>query len=378
MKNENLIAEIRESSENILESLQNRQIQEFQIKDLDIESGVYLKDMPLRGKALRGVLSTLRVKGNFTDASRKLSPQDWTTISQKLKQTEAETKMYARVTKNDNGDQEITEVFQHNHNKKGTDDASYRQYLEWISNSLAESKSEFSMKKFHYDPRTETMDLVLLNNDKTVDAFGTGLDLWKMGDRFSFNGLQFNYAPFFERLICSNGNIATEYGFGANIAQAKFNNQRVKGTIEKALLHESDKISNVLQDSVAHLKNNNISLSEFYAFQRFFEIRNENGRYDGLIARFFNDQPFYRAYGMDIKGKSRKWLSTANSGINSYDFFNMITWIASHPGEVRVDSQDRTNLQIAASSHLLFKKELDLEDIATSIKVDYPRIAAMN
>ena len=142
MKNENLIAEIRESSENILESLQNRQIQEFQIKDLDIESGVYLKDMPLRGKALRGVLSTLRVKGNFTDASRKLSPQDWTTISQKLKQTEAETKMYARVTKNDNGDQEITEVFQHNHNKKGTDDASYRQYLEWISNSLAESKSK--------------------------------------------------------------------------------------------------------------------------------------------------------------------------------------------------------------------------------------------
>jgi hypothetical protein len=55
----------------------------------------------------------------------------------------------------------------------------------------------------------------------------------------------------------------------------------------------------------------------------------------------------------------------------------MLTWIASHPGEVRVDSQDRTNLQIAASS-LLFKKELDLEDIATSVQVDYPRIAAMN
>jgi ATP-dependent DNA helicase RecQ len=43
----------------------------------------------------------------------------------------------------------------------------------------------------------------------------------------------------------------------------------------------------------------------------------------------------------------------------------MLTYIASHPKEVRMDREHRTDLQIKASN-LLFKKELDLEDIASA------------
>jgi hypothetical protein len=42
-----------------------------------------------------------------------------------------------------------------------------------------------------------------------------------------------------------------------------------------------------------------------------------------------------------------------------------------------MDRNDRVQLQINASN-LLFKKELDLEDIATSANIVYPRLAAMN
>jgi hypothetical protein len=198
-----------------------------------------------------------------------------------------------------------------------------------------------------------------------------------MGDRFEFNSLKFDYAPFLERLSCSNGNTALEYGFGADISHAKFNDRRLESVIQKALSVKNETVPLILQQSVSHLQKNNVSMAEFYQYRKFFENLNDDGIYTGLINNFFDDKPFYQSYGVDINGKSNKWKSTANTGINAYDFFNMITYIASHPKEVRMDRDHRTQLQINASN-LLFKKELDLEDIATSVKIDYPRLAAMN
>jgi hypothetical protein len=197
-----------------------------------------------------------------------------------------------------------------------------------------------------------------------------------MGDRFSFGGLQFNYAPFFERLICKNGNTATEYGFGSNISQAKYNNRRIQTVIEKALKYDTESLPAQLQQAVQHLQNNNVSMSEFYDFRRWFESRNENDRYNKIIMNYFDDKPFYQAYGTNIAEKSRKWKSTANTGINAYDFFNLLTYIASHPDKVMMERSDRTDLQIVASN-LLFKRELDLEDVATPTKVSYPRLVEM-
>jgi hypothetical protein len=42
-----------------------------------------------------------------------------------------------------------------------------------------------------------------------------------------------------------------------------------------------------------------------------------------------------------------------------------------------MDHNDRLKLQIDASG-LMFKKQLDLEDIATSVPVDYKRLITMN
>ena len=117
-------------------------------------------------------------------------------------------------------------------------------------------------------------------------------------------------------------------------------------------------------------------MAEFYDFRRWFESRNENERYEKIIMNYFDDAPFFKAYGVDITQKSRKWKTTANTGINAYDFFNLLTYVASHPEKIMMDRSDRTDLQIVASN-LLFKKELDLEDVATPTKVIYPRLVEM-
>lgn len=376
MNNQETIQRIQQESNSIIEALGERSICEFKIKDLDIDNGVYLNEMPVRGRALSTIMSTLKVRNNFTEFANQMSPEDWNMVSAKLKSAEAETKMFARIIKDDDGKTEVNNVYRQNDKKKVSDDANLPQYFSWINESLGNSETEYSMKSLNFNSKTETFDLVLLNESKRVDVFGTDTDLWKMGDRFTFSGLRFDYAPFFERLVCSNGNTALQYGFGANIAQAKFNNNRIKSVIEKNLVFGTESLPNQLVQAVQHLKNNNISIAEFEAAKRFFESRNENEKYDGLIHRFFNDQLFYQTYGLNIADKSRKWKSTANTGINAYDFFNMLTYIASHPEDVRMDREDRRELQIQASN-ILFKKELDLEDVATRVDIEYPRLAAM-
>jgi hypothetical protein len=201
--------------------------------------------------------------------------------------------------------------------------------------------------------------------------------MWKNGQRFTFSGLYYNYSPFFERLVCSNGNVARQYGKGSDISKQRYNNTKIEKSIREAITARNADLPIMLSNAIQHLKNNNVSLSEFYAYKRFFEDRNTNGRYDSILTRFFDEKPFYKAYGVNIAEKSGKWKTTANSGINAYDFFNHLTWLASHPKEVIMDHKDRLQLQINASN-LLFKQELDLEDIASPVQVEYARLASMN
>ena len=376
MNNQQVIQQIQEQSAPILEKIANRSVREFKMGELTIDNGISLRGMPVTGRALRNVLGALRVRPNFTDLAHKMSPEDWRNVSERLKKAEAEQTLYAKMIPNDNSEVEITDVYGHNDRKKGEDSGDASQYIEWISNTLATSEKDYSLKGFDFDSRRELFNLTLLDNNSDTDVFGTGIDIWKMGDRFTFGGLQFNYAPFFERLVCKNGNTATEYGFGSNISQAKYNNRRIQSVIEKALKFGQENLPAQLQQAVQHLQNNNISMAEFYHFRNWFESRNENDRYEKIIMNYFDDAPFFKSYGVDITQKSRKWKTTANTGINAYDFFNLLTYIASHPEKIMLDRSDRTDLQITASN-LLFKRELDLEDVATPTKVIYPRLVEM-
>lgn len=378
MKNEQVIHDIRTNSEAVMEKLNDRQLLLFKIREIELDNGISLRGIPLKGKAITRVFHTLKVRPNFTDFAAKMSTADFSLISAKLKTAEAETKMYAKIVKNDKGNPEIVDCYTFNDNKAQEDTSNMSNYFDWMIDSLSQSDKIYSLKQFHFNAKQEKFDLILLDEseDNRVDAFGTGLDLWKMGDRFEFNSLRFDYAPFLERLSCTNGNTVLEQGFGANVSHAKFNNRRLESVIHKALAVKNESMPQMLQDATNHLKQNNVSLAEFYQYRKFFENLNDEGIYTGLINNYFDDKPFYQSYGVDINSKSTKWKSTANTGINAYDFFNMLTYIASHPKEVRMDREHRANLQIKASN-LLFKKELDLEDIASPVKVDYPRIAAM-
>ncbi len=377
--NTQVISQIWDYAEPILEKISDRKTREFRLGDIEITpKALYLNNSPLKGAALSKILSLLRVKKNFIEFQTKMTPEDWKQVSSKIKNADKDITLFATIDETViGGNGNVIDVHLHRQDKKHTDDATLREHFMWIEKSLSESDRDYSLKRIDYNNSNEMFELVLLDNSQEIDVFGTNLDMWKTGNRFYFNGLRFNHAPFFERLVCSNGNTAMQYGFKADISQSSFNNNKIQKTIEKALVHGGENIPELLQQSVQHLQNNNVSIAEFYAYRDFFNRRNENEVYNKVLHTYFNDTPFYKAYGENIEDKSRKWKSTANTGINAYNFFNMLTWIASHPEDVKMSSIDRMDLQIQASN-LLFKKELDLEDIATGVKIDYPILAQMN
>jgi len=376
MKNTEVIQKIRSQANEALGSIKDRTYHEFKLRDLDFEEGINLKGIPLKGQAAEKVLGTLRVKKNFTDTGAKMSAEDWSAVSYKLKQAEGETKLYGAVT-GEGEEREISWVYDVNENKKRSDDqVNYENYFNWLTGSLAETEKGYELKDFHYNQKDDKFTLTLLENEMELDVFGNGLDIWKAGHRFTFSGLYYNAAPFFERLVCSNGAVARQYGHGADISKAKYNNFKIEQSIRKAIIEQNADIPLMLNEAVQHLQKNNVSLAEFYYYRNFFESRNANGLYDKILSQHFDEKPFFQSYGVNIDTKSNKWKSTANSGINGYDFLNHITYLASHPDEIQMDREDRLKLQITASN-LLFKKELDLEDVAGYVNVDYKRVATM-
>jgi hypothetical protein len=374
--NNQVIDQLRDKSSAVLEQIGGRTFTEFKLREIDFDNGLSLRGTPIRGKAAEKVLSTLRVKKNFGDIGIKMTPEDWSQVSYKLKQAEGEVKLYGAMV-GEGEAQEIVRVYDANENKKRSDDEiNYDSYFNWICNGLQETDKDYALNSFHYDNKKDIFNITLLETDTDIDVFGTGLDLWKTGQRFTFTGLSYNVSPFFERLVCSNGNVARQYGFGTNISKQRYNNKKIEESIMKAITERSGDTPILLNEAVQHLQANNISLAEFYAYRKFFESRNENGRYDSILMKYFDEKPFYKAYGVNVEEKSNKWKSTANSGINAYDFFNHLTFLASHPEKVLMDQTDRLQLQINASN-LLFKKELDMEDIAIPAKVEYARLETM-
>lgn len=376
MNNLNVINEINAKSTAALAEMKDRTFREFTLRELDFENGISLRGIPLREQAAKAVLGTLKVKNNFTDMVGKMSPEDWSTVSYKLKQAEGETKLYGSIT-GDEENREITWVYGNNENKKVTDDqVNYENYFRWLTTSLADSDKNYKLNDFNFNKKEDIFNLTLLEVGQDIDIFGTGLDVWSPGQRFTFSGLYYNYAPFFERLSCSNGMVARQYGSGSNISKQRYNNSKIESNIRKAITSENTDIPGLLYETISHLKDNNVSIAEFHAYKKFFQGRNEHGRYNKIIDTYFDEKPFFKAYGVNVEEKSGKWKSTANSGINAYDFFNHLTWLASHPDEVKMDNKHRLELQIHASN-LFFKKDLDLEDIATQTNVEYARLTTM-
>jgi hypothetical protein len=331
----------------------------FNISDIEIENDkMLIGDAVLSEGATKKVLGRLRVKNNFLELSKSMAHTDWNLVKDKLKRASGSQIVHGRklggtvptiddiymAAPKTTGIMEIDSIFHE------------------VIDSVISTSKNVSLKSTCFLEDKDEVIVTLLENDKLVDIFGNEEDMWKIGKRIVWNGMNFSVSPFYERLVCTNGNTAPQYGFKANISNNKFNIGKIQKILEKEIIMESDSLDEYLIEATNHLKSTNVSVKEFLKFKNMF---NED-EHTAIIKKWLDDSKINKAYGCIASEMPSIWQITADSGRNAYDFFNDLTYIASHPDDVKLTDRERVDLQIKASD-LLFKKELDLETVAPKI-----------
>ena len=198
--------------------------------------------------------------------------------------------------------------------------------LRYTEEFLRTTESNLTLKNFHFNPENLSINIDFLNPDTDIDVFGDGKDFWKSGFGISFSPNKTQTYPFFLRLICSNGmhaihRMSQRFVDSETLTQKTFMHQ-----IQRYL--SNDDRNSEVQVSCNRLRSNNASLREFY------NARNVVEKIDKELAKnMFNDEEVTKRYasiGVDLKKQNKRWLATANSNVNSYDFFNNLTHAATH------------------------------------------------
>lgn len=355
------INELREFKKEVNDKMLNREIVSFNINAIDIDKEIMTVDgVAFSEEATKKVLSRLRVKNNFLGLHKELTPTDWNLVKDKIKQASANQVIFGRKVENDTV-KKIDDIYMAA--PKALNTLELNAIFEEVVDSLVSSAKDISIKSMQFLEDKDEVSITLLENDFPVDIFANGTDMWKTGKKIVWNGMTFSIAAFFERLVCSNGNTAPQYGFKANISNNKFNLDRIKKVLEKEITLQSDVIDSYLIDAANHLKSTNISVREFLKVRAFF---NESDHAE-ILKKWFDESSLNKAYGCVVSEMPDLWKTSADSGKNAYDFFNDVTYIASHPADAILTNRERTDLQIKASD-ILFKKSLDLELIAPKVK----------
>jgi len=373
--NAEVIERVNLLKDDVLQKMSNRDIVSFQLRDLDFGSNINIAGSILSRRALNKILASFRVRNTFFKYEKDLTEDNWNTIKNILKNANQNIEFWGRRWNDGQGFSTITELYQRNLEIGTATDlnSNFNTYFDMVIEALENSDIAFDWKSGEFDIEKEMVNIIMITTDSEIDIFRNNVDLWKTGVNLNWDLLKFSDAPFFERLICTNGMVSQNQGFRANIQNKKFNLDKIEKEIKNIIMKPHAKFEDSLQMASAHLRDNNVSLKEFYDFRDFFVSKNKDKVYDHILDKVFNETDIFRNYAVNILEKSEKWLSTADSGRNAYDFINDMTYIGSHSDEVNINPNDAKELQIKAGD-LFFKSKLDLEDVAPGMKFNVNKV----
>ena len=300
-------------------------------------------DSVVEETALRDLLNILSIKNTLLDEIRDDKDQ-WEPLH--------------RCLSNIKNDRAITAI----RNKANNDDRIVRFFdtpleeeinfnldkgINLIGSYLESQKDNINLHKLDFNKYNPQLEAQFRDEDKVADVFGDGNDLWNTGFSVYFGETKSNVLPFFLRQICLNGMMATHMA-----SQRYFENREFKQSSFNKLINKvvKEDLIDVARKNSERLRNNKTSLREFYTARNILlEESNE------LANTYFNDEIIKEVYKNEkLKTKNTRWLSTANSNINSYDFFNNITHCVSHQ-----KISDVTRMQLNTTASEIFFKGPD-------------------
>ena len=189
----------------------------------------------------------------------------------------------------------------------------------WIENA----NENITLHQLQFNEENISLESSFRDPSNQIDVFGDNKDMWDSGFNFSYGLNKTVISPFLLRLICSNGMKATH-----QVSQRYFSNKGLRQKSFNRLINKtlSEDLRRTTIQSCDKMKRSNTSLREF------FNARNIClGVSKELADTYFNDEQIQEAYKpYKLRYKNTRWLSSANSNMNSYEFFNRLTHCVSH------------------------------------------------
>jgi hypothetical protein len=363
MKNQEVIDQLIDHKNEVMNIINNREFKDFRIKDLDIEeSKLVYNGLEFSPSTQNAILNMLRVKPEFLEYRKDFDIEDWNFIKDKLKSASVKDESFLLRVKSEKGKHYYDDLYRvpkTTTENQITIPMIYDEIIEGIKNA----NRVITIKSLSFlESDNDVVNLILFDNDRVIDAFGNKSgDVWRTGKHLEWNNASFSSSPFLQRLSCANGNTTRHLGYSSNANNKKHNIVKVKSIVDKDIVNDIPFEDALLRNAVQHLKNNRVSIDEFLNYRNLFSYKNESDV--KILNEYFNINKFNTAYGCNVEEMPGIWKSTANTGINGYDFFNNLTYIASHPELFDLDNKRALNLTVK-SSNFLFKERLDLEMLA--------------
>lgn len=192
--------------------------------------------------------------------------------------------------------------------------------LEGYLGTAPESMQLHSLK---FNEENLALEATFRDTNNTIDVFKDQKDLWQSGFSFLYGQYKTVVSPFLLRLVCSNGMRATH-----QLSQRYFKNKGLWQRSFNKLINKtlSEDLHKTTTESCFKMRQHNASLREFLqAREVCLGVSKE------LADTYFDDQQIQEVYKpYQIRYKNQRWLSSANSNMNAYEFFNRMTHCVSH------------------------------------------------
>jgi hypothetical protein len=216
--------------------------------------------------------------------------------------------------------------------------------LDLLHSYISDKEDSIKLQGLYFNPTTLQIESQIRHTENPIDTFGDGQDLWDSGFGFNYGEGKTQILPYFLRLICTNGMVATH-----KVNQRYFQSRELKQNSFNKLINKvlDEDLNGTVRANCSRLKNSNTSLREFYNARNLLM-----GRSRELANSYFGDAEIKEAYKDEkLRYKNSRWMASANSNINAYEFFNRLTHCTSHSS---IDDMTRLQLNHCASE-IFFK-----------------------
>lgn len=309
------------------------------------ENNFFYEEKSLTNAALKDLLNILSIKSTLVDEIQS-DKEQWEPLQQSIADIKQDRVITAIHTE-EGGQATIIQL--HNTACESESTLNLDKGIKLLEGFLqTQTNNKVVVKKVNFNTHTLQLEAQFYDNTSQVDVFENQSDMWGSGFEAAYGEKKLHVSPFFWRQVCSNGmtvnHMASQRYFNSqNFKQNSFN-RLIQNTLNKDL-------KSVAKKNCTRLVNNKVSLREFYNTKNILLAETKE-----LAEQYFDDAHIREAYKDEkIRSKNSRWLSTANSNINAYEFFNNITHCATHQ-----NIQDVTRLQLNRAASELFFNGPDL------------------